>query len=157
MTRRVRALLVVVSLVGVSGCATSGALRPNGGPPSVVAAAVLDEADELRGTRYAAGGVSPTGFDCSGFVQYLYGRQGIPLPRTAQAQFSAGTRIRANRLRPGDLVFFRISGRRVTHVGLAVGDGQFIHAPNVGSRVRIDRLDAPYWARRFAGARRVAR
>jgi cell wall-associated NlpC family hydrolase len=105
---------------------------------------------------YWPGGTRPDGFDCSGFVQYLYRQQGISLPRTTQAQFTAGTSVSSRRILPGDLVFFRNSGRRISHVGISLGDGRFMHAPNVGSHVRIDRLEAPYWARRFAGVRRVA-
>lgn len=148
---------MALSLGTAAGCATSATRRPTAGPASPAAAQVIADARALQGTAYAIGGVSPTGFDCSGFVQYLYGRQGVVLPRTAAQQFRAGTRIAPGRIRPGDLVFFRTSGRRVSHVGVALGDGAFIHAPSAGSRVRIDRLEATYWARRFAGARRVTR
>ncbi len=156
MTRPTLALVVAACVGWGAGCAArSQAPTARVAPPTLVAAAVIDEARLLQGTAYSAGGVSPTGFDCSGFVQYLYRRQGVSLPRTAAAQFRSGRRIRADRIRPGDLVFFRTSGRRISHVGVALGDGAFIHAPNVGSHVRIDRLEATYWARRFAGARRV--
>ena len=117
----------------------------------------MADARAFTGVAYRAGGADPLGFDCSGFVQYLYRQQGIALPRMAHDQFRTGRSIRPGRLAAGDLVFFRISGRRVTHVGIATGDGRFLHAPNVGSRVRIDRIDATYWARRFAGVRRVTR
>lgn len=118
---------------------------------------VVSDAQAFTGAAYRPGGADPAGFDCSGFVQFLYGRQGLSLPRTAAAQFTVGDRVPPPRIAPGDLVFFRTSGRRVSHVGVALGDGTFLHAPNVGSRVRVDRLEAPYWSRRFVGARRVAR
>lgn len=132
---------------------TAGTARP--GSAHAIATQVVSEAQAFTGTAYRSGGVDPEGFDCSGLVQYLYGRQGIRLPRTAEDQFRAGRRIPTRRIVPGDLVFFRISGRRVSHVGVALGNHRFLHAPNVGSHVRVDRLDAPYWDRRFAGARRV--
>lgn len=118
---------------------------------------VVADARSFAGTAYRVGGAAPDGFDCSGFVQYLYDRHGIRLPRTARDQFEAGRRVSSDRILPGDLVFFRTSGRRVSHVGVALGDGTFLHAPNVGSHVRRDHLSATYWARRFAGARRVTR
>ncbi len=156
MTRPILAVVVAACVGWSAGCASGASTRAGRAtPPSLAAAAVIDEARLLQGTAYSTGGVSPTGFDCSGFVQYLYRRQGVSLPRTAEAQFRSGRRIAADRIRPGDLVFFRTSGRRVSHVGVALGDGAFIHAPNVGSHVRIDRLEATYWKRRFAGARRV--
>jgi murein DD-endopeptidase len=152
-------LLVLLGLPLVGGCASTsgpfGAVRP--AAPGAVATRVVSDAHAFTGTAYRPGGVDPDGFDCSGFVQFLYGRQGIPLPRTAAAQFAVGSKVPAPRIAPGDLVFFRTAGRRVSHVGVALGDGTFLHAPNVGSRVRVDRLAAPYWSRRFAGARRVAR
>ena len=148
---------MLFGLVLVGGCASRSAppvsARPAAAHP--VAQRVVANAHGFMGVAYRPGGARPDGFDCSGFVQYLYRQQGISLPRTTQAQFKAGTGVSSRRLLPGDLVFFRISGRRVSHVGLSLGDGRFVHAPNVGSHVRIDRLDAPYWARRFAGVRRV--
>ena len=100
------------------------------------------------GTAYRAGGATPGGFDCSGFVQYLYGQAGVALPRTAESQFEVGRDLRPRDIAAGDLVFFRTDGRRVSHVGIATGDGGFIHAPNARSQVRVDRLDAAYWADR---------
>lgn len=115
----------------------------------------MTHARAYAGTAYRAGGAAPGGFDCSGFVQYLYGEAGVALPRTAESQFDVGRQLRPRDIAAGDLVFFRTDGRRVSHVGIATGDGGFIHAPNARSQVRVDRLDAPYWSDRFAGARRV--
>lgn len=110
------------------------------------------------GTPYRYGGEDPRqGFDCSGLARHVHGREGIDIARTAAAQFRAGPRIRRRELRAGDLVFFRFSGRRVDHVGIYVGDGQFVHAPRPGaSIVRVD-LASPWFARRFAGAARYWR
>lgn len=154
-----RSFVVLVALMLGAGCASSsGPLVPSRpGAAHPVAQRVVSEAHAFTGVAYRPGGARPDGFDCSGFVQYLYRQQGVSLPRTTQAQFKAGTGVSPRRILPGDLVFFRISGRKVSHVGVSLGDDRFLHAPNVGSQVRVDRLGAPYWARRFAGARRVAR
>lgn len=154
---RLRSLVrlpVLLWLMTASGCAATR-VGPFAAPPGT-ARAVVERARALAGTAYQAGGASPAGFDCSGLVQYLYRLVGVGLPRTAADQFDVGRAIDERRLAPGDLVFFRTAGRRVTHVGVVVGDGTFIHAPNARSRVRTDRLDAPYWRQRYAGARRIA-
>lgn len=117
---------------------------------------VLNLANRLRDIRYKPGGREPsTGFDCSGFVRYVF-RQGIgaDLPNTSAAQFSTGQKIARNDLRRGDLVFFRIAGKRISHVGIYVGDGEFIHAPSSGKRVSVSSLAEPYWSHHFAGAKR---
>ena len=147
-------LWVLLSAVAATGCATSRLNAPTA-PPGT-ARAVVERARSFAGTAYRAGGASPDGFDCSGFVQYLYRQAGVSLPRTASEQFDVGLEVETRRLAPGDLVFYRTEGRRVTHVGVVVGDGTFIHAPNTRSRVRIDRLDGRYWQERYAGARRIA-
>lgn len=150
-------VLVVLLAVVAAACASGGGRRPvsshPGRPDS--GAAILADARAYMGTAYRPGGVSPVGFDCSGFVQFLYREAGVALPRTAQAQSEVGRKLRDREIGPGDLVFFRTEGRRISHVGIATGDGGFIHAPNTRSRIRVDRLDARYWADRFAGARRV--
>jgi cell wall-associated NlpC family hydrolase len=113
-------------------------------------------ADGLRNIRYKRGGRSPTtGFDCSGFVRYVF-RQGIgaELPNTSSAQFHTGLAVARDELRGGDLVFFRTRGKRVSHVGIYLGEGRFIHAPSSGKTVSISSLTEHYWSRRFAGARR---
>ena len=113
-------------------------------------------ADGLRNIRYKRGGRSPTtGFDCSGFVRYVF-RMGIgaELPNTSSAQFHTGLAVARDELRSGDLVFFRTRGKRVSHVGIYLGEGRFIHAPSSGKTVSISSLTEHYWSRRFAGARR---
>ena len=112
---------------------------------------------ELRDIRYRRGGRSPaTGFDCSGFVHYVFAQTlGIDLPFNSARQFHAGTTVDRNELRSGDLVFFHTRGKRISHVGIYLGDGRFIHSPTSGERVRVDRLSAHYWSRHFAGARRL--
>jgi cell wall-associated NlpC family hydrolase len=112
---------------------------------SASAAQVLATADRYVGTRYRYGGESPAeGFDCSGFVQYVFGRQGVELPRTSYLQAGAGRaaprQVRA--LQPGDLMFFASTGRRVDHVAIYAGDGRIIHASAGSGRVRYDRIDS---------------
>lgn len=113
----------------------------------------------LVGTPYRHGGNSPQGgFDCSGLVVYVFrDAAGIELPRTAQAMAALPLpTIPRERLQPGDLVFFGQAGR-VGHVGIHVGEGRFVHAPNEGGTVRLDRLDAPYWRNAWRFGKRVLR
>ncbi len=97
-----------------------------------------------------------TGFDCSGFVRYVFQQSlGLDLPSNSTSQFEAGNQVDRDALKMGDLVFFRThGGRRVSHVGIYLDNGLFIHSPSRGKRVRIDHLDGSYWAKRFAGAKR---
>jgi cell wall-associated NlpC family hydrolase len=111
---------------------------------------VVKYAKRFLGVPYVYGGSTPHGFDCSGFVRYVYAHFGVSLPHSSYAQFGDGRRVARGRLRPGDLVFFDGLG----HVGLYVGNGRFIHAPHTGTRVRIETL-AGWYSSRFSGARRL--
>lgn len=132
-------------------------------PPSMMSRAVdgmqntLDQALDLMGIRYKRGGNSPeTGFDCSGFVRHVFGASlGLSLPRSALAISQVADRIDKQELQPGDLVFFNTMRRAFSHVGIYLGDGQFVHSPRAGGRVRIENLGDRYWKRRFDGARRI--
>jgi len=117
---------------------------------------LIEIAQGLVGTPYKYGGRSPgTGFDCSGFVYYTHHRIGFELPRTSQAQYRASTPIARTQLSPGDLVFFRISRNKISHVGIYLGDDEFVHAPSSGKKVRINSLDEPYWDKHFIRGGRV--
>ena len=120
-------------------------------PAGLVATAL-----EFRGVPYVYGGSDPSGFDCSGFVQYVFGQHGTALPREVRDQYRAGRRVDLNNVRPGDLVFFQTTGRGTSHVGVVIGDGQFVHAPSSRGVVRVERYDGSYWWSRVVGARRVA-
>lgn len=111
----------------------------------------------LIGTPYLrGGGHAATGFDCSGFVRSVYAEStGHQLPRIARDQARVTTTIAKKDLQPGDLVFFNTLGRAYSHVGIYVGDGNFVHSPRSGAAVRIENMKARYWASRFNGARRV--
>jgi cell wall-associated NlpC family hydrolase len=140
-------------------------LPPQASPPSAQSLAVPGAGSDIAmralahvGVRYRYGGNTPeTGFDCSGLVRWVFRDQSdIQLPRASRdMSLMAAPAVDAGSLVAGDLVFFRIDGRRVSHVGIYVGEGRFVHAPSRGGKVRVDRLDDRYWSRRYAGARRV--
>lgn len=116
---------------------------------------LLSTAAKHLGTPYRYGGTRPGGFDCSGFVLYVYGKADYSLKRTASQQVSCGVIVEKEDLLPGDLVFFQGtgSGAIASHVGIYVGDGMFIHAASRG--IRYDSLDDSYWTRHYLTARRV--
>ncbi|QEE24033.1 NlpC/P60 family protein [Rhodanobacter glycinis] len=141
------------------------------GPVALPASAADDQALDLRKTLislamklrnspYVRGGHSPsTGFDCSGFVRYVFAHAlGLELPTNSASQFHVGHKVKRDQMKPGDLVFFRTAGRhghgRVSHVGIYLSGGRFIHSPRHGETVRVDSLQEAYWAKRFAGAKR---
>jgi cell wall-associated NlpC family hydrolase len=162
---------IVVSSAIWSGCASAPAVLAGPAPfpgatpalaatPSPRVEALLNEvlgtALAQRGAPYRLGGSEPErGFDCSGLVQYVFGLHHVDLPRTVAQQYREGRRVNRGGVQRGDLVFFGPSGRPPTHVGIAIDGDTFVHAPDTGAVVRIERLDADYWKKRFAGAKRV--
>ncbi len=118
---------------------------------------VLASAISLEGTKYKYGGASPnTGFDCSGFVNYVYNKAAnLQLPRTTKGISRYGESVSKDDLAPGDLVFFNTARRAFSHVGIYIGDGNFIHAPSRGGAVRIESMQTSYWKARFDGAKRL--
>jgi cell wall-associated NlpC family hydrolase len=117
---------------------------------------LVDFALQLRDVRYRRGGRAPTtGFDCSGFVHYVFAQVlGLDLPSDSASQYASGAKVARADLQAGDLVFFHTRGKHVSHVGIYLGDGRLIHAPTTGERVKVSTLSESYWSRRFAGARR---
>ena len=109
------------------------------------------------GARYHYGGASPdTGFDCSGLVAHVYERAwGLSLPRRTEEQRRIGRAVKRSDLQPGDLVFYNTRNRPYSHVGIYLGDGNFVHAPRPGQRVRVESVESPYWRARWNGARRL--
>jgi len=119
---------------------------------------LIETAVALRGARYQLGGVTPQGFDCSGFVRYVFALAQVAVPRTVAEQYRTGREIAREDLSAGDLVFFSTTGPGATHVGIVVDpEGHtFVHAPGTGSVVRVERFDTPYWRNRMLGGRRLA-
>jgi hypothetical protein len=172
---RLRVTVWIVSLtLSMSACASTGTVaRPSpfpmpSGPPAIYPAplapsvrsfsteSLLAAARTLVGVPYKMGGGTPqTGFDCSGYTQYVYGLFRIPMPRTVDEQYHAGAPARGNVIKAGDLLFFKTAGNSVSHVALALGPDEFIHAPSEHGVVRIEKLSSPYWKARFVGARRI--
>jgi cell wall-associated NlpC family hydrolase len=116
---------------------------------------IVETALALAGTPYQPGGSGPKAFDCSGYVMYVFGTQGVRLPRTVAGLFLAASPVRPDRVAAGDLVFFDTSGGGASHVGIALGDGRFIHAPSSRGVVRVESLASEYWKQHYLGARRV--
>lgn len=117
---------------------------------------ILAEAQKYLGTRYLAGGATPSGFDCSGLVYYVLKQCGYSPDRTPSGQYSQGTAVDKSSLKPGDIVFFSGTGSSgISHVGIYAGNGQFIHAPNSRSTVSYSDLTGGYWAEHYYGARRM--
>ncbi|MBS1722066.1 MAG: C40 family peptidase [Armatimonadetes bacterium] len=117
---------------------------------------VIGTAMQNMGVRYRWGGTSTNGFDCSGLTSYVYSRHGVRLPRTAKEQSTRGQAVGRDGLQKGDLVFFKTTrSDRVSHVGIYIGDGKFVHASSGGGRVRVNNISDNYYSKRFAGARRV--
>lgn len=118
---------------------------------------VLISALALTGTPYKYGGNSPeTGFDCSGFVRYVFQQAAnLTLPHGARAISQLGKSIPVDQLQPGDLVFFNTLKSAFSHVGIYIGDNRFVHAPSSGGGVHVVNMSDAYWAKRFNGARRI--
>ena len=111
----------------------------------------------FRGVPYRLGGADPGGFDCSGLVQYVFAQYGVAVPRVVEQQWEVGDEVKPSGIEPGDLIFFntKTRGRGASHVGIAIGQDTFVHAPNSSGVVRIEALGSGYWGSRYIGARRV--
>jgi cell wall-associated NlpC family hydrolase len=163
--------------IAVAGCASRGAApRPFPGAPTPpttrsqpepvapaeaasIASDVVATALALKGTQYRNGGSEPSrGFDCSGLVQWVFAQHGTALPRETREQYEMGKKIDQDEVRPGDLVFFETVSKGPTHVGIALGGGEFVHAPSSRGVVRVESYTkTEYWADRWLGAKRLTR
>ena len=113
--------------------------------------ALVKTARDFLGVPYLWGGASlETGFDCSGLTMTVYQLNGLNLPRHSRTQYDAGKPVSINQLQKGDLVFFALHGKRkVSHVGIYIGDGKFIHAPSHGKKICVEYLSTPFFAKGF--------
>ena len=168
MTVVLRSGALLALIVCLPACASKGAVpRPFPGAPSPPSArtrpsiaeadhgALLETALSYRGVPYRNGGSDPTGFDCSGFVQWVFAQHGLRLPREVRDQYQFGSTIDRDAVRPGDLVFFETVSRGASHVGIALGGNEFVHAPSSRGVVRVESFTIDYWKQRYVGARRV--
>ena len=154
--------LVPLTALLLAACASA---PPSAAPPSslprpsvgsdATASRAADNALEMVGKPYRYRGSTPAGFDCSGLVQYSYGKAGVKLPRETQTLRREAQSVSKSSLRRGDLLFFDQEGKKYSHVGVYLGDGRFVHAPSTGGRVRVDGLNSAYWSKHFVEARRI--
>lgn len=152
-TARLLALLLAALLL--TACA-SGPRPEAGAGQQQLGARIAATAHAQLGRPYRYGGRGPDAFDCSGLVHFAHAAHGVAVPRTTADQFNAATPVPARKLKAGDLLFFRFeSGRKVTHVGIYMGDGRFVHAPQTGRPVELRRLDDPWYQDRLAGTGRL--
>lgn len=158
----VRLAVALVLTLAASACASAGAVPkpfPGGRTPGVpiahLPAAVVETALGFRGVPYRNGGSDPNGFDCSGLVQYVFAQHGVALPREVRGQLRLGQEVRLAGIDKGDLIFFAIAAGEASHVGVAIGGDEFVHAPSSRGVVRVEKFSAPYWARRIVAVRRL--
>jgi len=154
----VRRVYSVVAMIMIAGCvsAPATATRSTAAPltaedPTDARPRIVTIALQYVGSPYARRGASPAGFDCSGFVMYVYGRAGIALPHSALKQYRLGTAVSRDALEPADVVFFD----HLRHSGIYIGDGRFVHASKTGDFVKVSRLDQRWFRSRWVGARRL--
>jgi cell wall-associated NlpC family hydrolase len=112
---------------------------------------LIEKAKQYIGVNYKYGQANEDGFDCSGYVKYVYGQFGYALPHSSYEQYNLSKRLKQKNAKPGDLVFFITRGSHVSHVGIYMGDNTFIHSPSRGKQVRIDSLDSAYFKRHLVG------
>ena len=144
---------------GLIGPATYSALLGKEMPAinsgsSYISNRIISNAMDYLGVPYVFGGTSPYGFDCSGYVQYVFANAGISLPRTADVQYEVGTPVSTTELVAGDLVFFTTYTWGASHVGIYLGDNKFIHASS-SRGIAVDSLGSSYWSSHYIGARRI--
>lgn len=145
-------ILPVLAVMALIGCASTPEIQPQLQSQQPL----INYALSLQGIPYRHGKETPEeGFDCSGFVKHVFGRHGVWLPRTVREMASALPTVPNYELRSGDLVFFNISGKTYSHVGIFINEDKFIHAPSQRTgRVLVSSLNNSYWRQRFVGVRR---
>jgi cell wall-associated NlpC family hydrolase len=159
VAQHVRRLVVCCACVAALFGAKVTTAAPASAPPASPAAAglqVADLAQQYVGSRYKWGGSSPAGFDCTGFVMWIFGQFGVSLPHNEAGQLASGDRVNAEELQPGDVLVFANTYRRgLSHVGIYLGEGRFVHAVDERHGVLVSNLWDSYWGPRFVGASRA--
>jgi cell wall-associated NlpC family hydrolase len=141
------ALFLVIAPLGNHADAASG----------IKSTKIVSAANKVMGTKYVYGGTTTKGFDCSGFVGYVYKKVGKKLPRTSASMYKTGKSISKKNLKVGDLVFFNTSGKGVSHAGIYIGKGKFAHSSS-SKGVTVSKINDPYyWGSKYVGAKRVAK
>lgn len=141
------ALFLVLAPLGNQADAASG----------IKSSQVVSAANKVMGTKYVYGGTTTKGFDCSGFIGYVYKKVGVKLPRTSAAMYKTGKKVSKKNLQTGDLVFFNTSGKGVSHAGIYIGKGKFVHSSS-SKGVSVAKINDPYyWGSKYIGAKRVAK
>ena len=144
----------------LSGCGTKYISAPtwDGRGDGSIGSSVAQMARSQVGSRYRAGGTTPSGFDCSGLIWWVYRQHGISVPRVTDAQAKAGSGVSRSAMRPGDILVFDTNrGRTGLHTGIYIGNGRFVHSPTSGKRVREDPISMEYWDKRLIRVRRIVR
>ena len=118
-------------------------------------AELMEVVNDLYGVPYKSSGKTTKGFDCSGFTRYVFDKLGVELPPNSASQYQLGTAVEKKDLQPGDLVFFNTNGRSVSHVGIYIGDGTFVHSESGRGVVNTKLNDPYYWSKRYVGAKRI--
>lgn len=154
IAKRLVLLGVVLLLAACASAPQSPTPRP-AYTSDAIAERAADHAEAMLGKPYRYGGSTPAGFDCSGLVQYSYGKAGVRLPRDTQALRRLAQPVRTRDLRRGDLLFFDQEGKKSSHVAIYLGRNRFVHAPSTGGRVRTDALDAAYWRQHLVEVLRI--
>lgn len=162
-------LLLIVLFTGLNGCSSmseapvversTNTERMISNQPSDdandIGTEIVSNAQSVLGSAYRYGGADPSGFDCSGLVEYSHLHAGISVPRTSVAQYAAAQSVSRSELKPGDVIFFNLDRNKTSHVGIYAGEGRFIHAPSTGKYVSSSNLSEPYWKKRIVKTGRL--
>jgi cell wall-associated NlpC family hydrolase len=152
--RRIRSFTLAITVLATAAACGSNSPTTGHDRRTSTGERAADVALQQVGVPYRYGGASPSGFDCSGLVQYSYSRAGVAVPRTTIQLWSAATPVNEAEMRPGDLLFFNIEGK-MSHVGVYLDEKRFVHAPQSGRKVSVESLESPFYSAAFIRAGRL--